>query len=259
MAKVFKPGLLSIIGTAAPFGISWFALTSTETSQTGSVGPPIVGLIIGLGAGFAALILLAFSIVLFVDVNHHRIWGPIVAFLYGLGYVIVLILISIASAPDLLTAFLGATGLATYALGFVGGIWGFFAGTSWTPLGAGKGLIGSTGRIFFGGLVMLISEATIGGILTLIAVVLMLGPLWLHVGSRRLGTVGASLLGLSLVNGLFWPIDLLYLYRTFGGLAGYDSEVPNMVAAVLGSVLAGSGAIRFARRKPTDMPNMRPV
>ena len=221
------------------------------------MGPPIVGLIIGLGAGFAGVVLLGFSIALFVDQPHHRIWGPIVAFLYALGYIIVLILVSVAFSSNLLISLLGIAGLATYALGFVGGIWGFFADTTWTPLGVGKGLVGSRGRIFFGGLVSFVSLAAFGGSIFLLApFVLLLSPLLLHIGSKRPRMVGFILLAASLSTVLPFAIFLPYLFLVFGGWAGYDTYVASFVGILLGGSLAGLEAVKLLRRGRPEKQNL---
>jgi len=209
------------------------------------------------------MVLLAFSIVLLVDQAHHRLWGAIVAFLYGpASYIMILILLGTTSSSNSLVFSLGLAGLTAQTLGAVGGIWGFFAGTSWTLLGVGKGLVGSTGRVFFGGVVSFYSMVLFGASIFLIApFVLVLGPLLLRVGSRKRRIVGAILLAASLATALPFVIFLPYLILTFRGLAGYDSDVPSFVAIMLGGVLAGSGAFQLIRRRPkkAQKPNLRPA
>jgi hypothetical protein len=210
-----------------------------------------------------AILLLTFSIVLLVDTEHHRTWGAIVAILYGSGsWIILLFLLSTVLSFAGLSSLLALAGLAAYVIGLAGGVWGFFAGTSWTPLGVGKGLVGSMGRIFFGGVVSFYSMATFGASIFLLApFVLVIGPLLLRVGSRKRRIVGAILVAASLATALPFVLFLPYLILTFGGLAGYDSDIPSFVAVILGGVLAGSGAVQLIRRRPREAqkPNLKPA
>jgi len=209
------------------------------------------------------MILLAFSIILVVDQAHHRLWGAIVAFLYGpASYIMILILLGTTSSSNLLVFSFGLAGLTAQTLGAVGGIWGFFAGTSWTPLGVVKGLVGPTGRVFFGGLVSSFSMFLFGASIFLIGpFLLVLGPLLLRVASSRRRIVGAVLIAASVATALPFVIFLPYLYLTFGGLAGYDTNIPSFVAIILGGVLAGSGAVQLIkwRRNEEQIVSFRPI
>lgn len=261
MVRVFKPGLLSIIGTSPVFAIAWLFLSASYASCAG-IGC-LFGIVLGLGFGLGAILLLAFSIVLFVDTVHHRVWGAIVSILYGLGsWVIFLFLNGLTFAGW--SSLLSFGGMAAYVLGLAGGVWGFFAGTSWTPSGVGKTLVGSSGRVFLGGVVSFVSLVVFGVSIYLLApFVLVLGPLLLRVDPRKRRIVGAILLAASLATALPFVIIFPYLFLRFGGLAGYDGDVPSFVAIIIGGALAGSGAFQLIRRRDMDMDtrksNLQPV
>lgn len=257
MVRVFRPGLLSIVGTTAPFGLALAFLTASYNSCS-SIGC-LFGIVLGLAFGFAGMVLLGFSIALLLDFAHHRIWGAIVALLYGLGIYspLFLILLGLAFSSDAVRSILAWSGVTAWALGLVGGLWGFFSGTSWTSLGVGKGLVGSTGRIFFGGLISFVSVASLAVSIFLLApLVLLLGPLFLRVGSKRSRTVAVVLLGGSLATVLPVAIFLTYTFLTFGGWAGYDTQVASYVGILLGGLLAGLESMRLLARRQPETQNL---
>jgi hypothetical protein len=250
LAKVFKPGLLSIIGTGAVFALAWLFLTTPTSTHSGGSESSLaaaLGLFFGLVIGAWGLLLLGFSIVLFVDWMHHRIWGTIVAFLYGLGFIIVL-----PSSSDLATSFSGVAGLTAYVLGFIGGIWGLFSGTHLTPSGIWKGIVGPAGRVFLGGLVSFIALALFGASIFLLApFVMMLGPLLIHVGSKRRTIVGVVLLGASLAT-VLPPVVIILAYLALGRLTSDYSNIPSFLAIILAGLLAVSGAYELISRRPNE-------
>jgi hypothetical protein len=80
---------------------------------------------VGLGFGVGGILLLTFSIVLFLDGVQHRFWGAIVALLYGFGgYIIMPILLDFAIDSSVLDSLFGLVGVITYVLGLVGGVCG---------------------------------------------------------------------------------------------------------------------------------------
>lgn len=131
MVRVFRPAILSIIGTAGPFALAWYFLTGPELllDSVGAIHP--VNQLIGFGAWVAGGVLLAFSIVLLVDQTRHRIWGATLVFLYGpASYVIIGFLLALASLSDVVAFTIGVGGLTAQTIGAVGGFWGLFAGSS---------------------------------------------------------------------------------------------------------------------------------
>lgn len=161
MARFFWPGLLSIIGTSGPFALAWLFLTApaspTHSGGSESSLAAALGLFFGLVIGAWGLWLLSLAIGLLVDPAHSRIWGPMVAFFYGIGYIPLLILYGAAFSSDLQTATIGMTGTTTYVLGFAGGVWGLFWHTgvnprAWTLPKIVRTMRGLSGRVTVGGL-----------------------------------------------------------------------------------------------------------
>jgi hypothetical protein len=127
LAKVFWPGLLSIIGTTGPFFLALAYLYETL----------LAFYIIILAFAFVSLtwLLLIFALLLLVEPTHRKIWGAIVATLYGFGYYTVVILLNFASNDTSypLVHTLDLTGVALYILGPIGGVWAILSKTPQTP------------------------------------------------------------------------------------------------------------------------------
>ena len=132
MVRVFRPAVLSIIGSAGPFSLAWYFLTGPFSILVSVGAIPPVNRLIGYGAWVTGDVLLAFSIVLLVDQTRHRFWGATVAFLYApASYIIIGFLYSLAASSDPVAFSIGVGGLTAQTVGVVGGLWGFFAGSSW--------------------------------------------------------------------------------------------------------------------------------
>jgi len=260
LVRFFRPGLLSIIGTSGPFALAWLFLTTFPPTHSGGSESSLaaaLGLFFGIVIGAWGLLLLGLAIGLFVDPAHSRIWGPIVAFFYGIGYIPLLILYGAAFSSNLQTAIIGITGTTTYVLGFAGGVWGLFSRSKWTRSGIGRGLVGSFGRIIVGGLIGFWCWLVIPQDVTIFLVpplVLVVGGALLRKSSTWRPVFGKVLLGASIATGLqvliYWSLLYLGTYRlgTFGEL----------LVALVASVLAGSGAVSLVRRRSPDIRAVNP-
>jgi hypothetical protein len=95
------------------------------------------------------VMLLVFSIIQFVDVDHRRVWGSIVALFCALEGALVLAffgssLYTVSQTVQFLSFFAGPV------VGLAGGLWGVFWKRSWEKTAASPGIEGASRWILVG-------------------------------------------------------------------------------------------------------------
>jgi hypothetical protein len=133
-----------------------FVIVATVNATTITGGEDFRGVVNFLFTPLG-LILLASSSAQFVDVDHRRVWGSIVALFSALEGSLVLAffgtsLYSVSSVVQFLLFFAGSVA------GVAGGLWGVFWKRSWQKSAARPEIAASSRRILVGGTILLVLE-----------------------------------------------------------------------------------------------------
>jgi hypothetical protein len=193
------------------------------------------------------IMLLVFSIIQFVDVDHRRVWGSIVALFCALEGALVLAffgtsLYSVSRVVQFLLFFAGPV------VGLAGGLWGVFWKRSWQRTAATPAIAGASKRILVGGSILLVLELPIllitgywewVFIFPAASVVMCGGLLYRTRWNRRL--LGVLIISLSLVAG--WPFYGLLFQLSFGVYTFWGLIV------IGGIVLSITGALKTIVQK----------
>lgn len=224
-----------------------FVIVATVNATTITGGEDFRGVVNFLFTPLG-LILLIFSIVQFVDVDHRRVWGSIVALFSCLEGSLVLAffgtsLYSISSVVQFLLF------LAGPVLGLAGGLWGVFWKRSWRKTATTPTVAGASRWILVGGSTVLVLELPIllitgywewVFIFPALAVVVLGSLLYRTPWNSRL--LGVLIILLSLVAG--WP----FYWRVIP--PGFDVYTLWAVIVLAGIVLTIMGALQTIRKKP---------
>jgi len=233
--------LLSFAGAIVPFAIVAIVNATTITGGEDFRG--------GVSFLFTPLgvMLLAFSIIQFVDVDHRRVWGSIVALFCALEGALVLAffgtsLYSVSRVVQFLLFFAGPV------VGLAGGLWGVFWKRSWEKTAATPGIAGASRWILVGGSIVMVLEFpfflvnsdygwmfSIPALLVVVCGAMQYRTRW----NRR--QLGVLIISLSLVAG--WPFYGLLFQLSFGVYTFWG------LIAMGGIVLSITGALKTIVQK----------
>ena len=193
------------------------------------------------------VMLLVFSIIQFVDVDHRRVWGSVVALFCALEGALVLVffgtyLYTVSQVVQFLSFFAGSV------LGLAGGLWGVFWKRSWQKTAATPGIAGASRWILVGGSIVMVLEFpfflvngyygwlfSVPALLVVVCGSLLYRTVW----NRRL--LGVLILSLSLVaGGPFYGILFQPGFRVYTIWA---------IIVLAGVLLTISGALQTIRQK----------
>ena len=193
------------------------------------------------------IMLLVFSIIQFVDVDHRRVWGSIVALFCALEGALVLTffgtsLYSVSSVVQFLLF------LAGPVVGLAGGLWGVFWKSSWQKTAATPGIAGASRWILVGGSIVMVLEFpfflvngdygwtfSIPALLVVVCGAMLYRTRW----NKRL--LGVLIISLSLVAG--WPFYGLLFQLSFGVYTFWGLIV------MVGIALSITGALKTTVQK----------
>jgi len=193
------------------------------------------------------VMLLVFSIIQFVDVDHRRVWGSVVALFCALEGALVLVffgtyLYTVSQVAQFLSFFAGSV------LGLVGGVWGVFWKRSWQKRAATPGIAGASRWILVGGSIVTVLEFpfflvngyygwlfSIPALLVVVCGSLVYRMRW----NRRL--LGVLIISLSLVAG--WPFYGILFQPSFGVYTFWA------IIVLAGILLTITGALQTIRQK----------
>ena len=223
-----------------------FAIVAIVNATTITGGEDFRGVVNFLFTPLGVM-LLVFSIIQFVDVDHRRVWGSVVALFCALEGALVLVffgtyLYTVSQVVQFLSFFAGSV------LGLAGGLWGVFWKRSWQKTAATPGIAGASRWILVGGSIVTVLEFpfflvngyygwlfSIPALLVVVCGSLVYRTVW----NRRL--LGVLIISLSLVAG--WPF--------YGILFQPSFEVYTIwaIIALAGILLAITGALQTIRQK----------
>ena len=132
-----------------------FAIVAIVNATTITGGEDFRGVVNFLFTPLGVM-LLVFSIIQFVDVDHRRVWGSVVALFCALEGALVLVffgtyLYTVSQVVQFLSFFAGSV------LGLAGGLWGVFWKRSWQKTAATPGIAGASRWILVGGSIPIFS------------------------------------------------------------------------------------------------------
>ena len=223
-----------------------FAIVAIVNATTITGGEDFRGVVNFLFTPLGVM-LLVFSIIQFVDVDHRRVWGSVVALFCALEGALVLVffgtyLYTVSQVVQFLSFFAGSV------LGLAGGLWGVFWKRSWQKTAATPGIAGASRWILVGGSIVMVLEFpfflvngyygwlfSVPALLVVVCGSLLYRTVW----NRRL--LGVLILSLSLVAG--WPF---YGILFQPGFRVYTIWAIIVLAGVL---LTISGALQTIRQK----------
>jgi len=133
-----------------------FAIVAIVNATTITGGEDFRGVVNFLFTPLGVM-LLVFSIIQFVDVDHRRVWGSVVALFCALEGALVLVffgtyLYTVSQVVQFLSFFAGSV------LGLAGGLWGVFWKRSWQKTAATPGIAGASRWILVGGSIVMVLE-----------------------------------------------------------------------------------------------------
>jgi hypothetical protein len=154
--RLVWPALLSIGGSILPFVTAWSLEMATTSEDTGARFAASIFLI------YLGVALLTFSIVEFVGWDHRRVWGSVVACLYGFyGFVVLgslYPLLAYSYRASILDVLWFLSYISVPVAGFLGGLFGVFWKGSWRKAAVTPGIAGASRRILVGGSILLVLE-----------------------------------------------------------------------------------------------------
>ena len=223
-----------------------FAIVAIVNATTITGGEDFRGVVNFLFTPLGVM-LLVFSIIQFVDVDHRRVWGSVVALFCALEGALVLVffgtyLYTVSQVVQFLSFFAGPV------VGLAGGLWGVFWKRSWLKTAATPGIAGASRWILVGGSIVMVLEFpfflvngyygwlfSVPALLVVVCGSLVYRTVW----NRRL--LGVLIISLSLVAG--WSFYGILFQPSFGTYTFW-------AIIVLGGILLTiTGALQTIRQK----------